>query len=79
VLTQAALLSVQDALHEHFADAPELLQGSVLVVSDSLHAHLARNVVLPGTVFPAGRLMVVRGTDRLMVVAPTDRLMIVRH
>lgn len=78
-LTQAALLAVQDALHAHFADEPELLQGAVLVVGDSIHAHLADNIVLPGTVFAAGRLMVVRGTDRLMVVAPTDRLMVVRH
>ena len=79
VLTQAALLAIQDALHAHFADAAAALQGSVLVVSDSLHAHLVRNIVLPGTVFAADRLMVVRGTNRLMIVAPTDRLMVVRN
>jgi hypothetical protein len=77
--TTAALLVIQDSLHETFADNLDLLEGAVLVVSDALHAHIADNILLPGTIFQAGRLMVVRGSDRLMVVSPTDRLMVVRH
>lgn len=73
-LTQAHLLEIQAALHGHAADEPGVLAGGLLVVSDTLHAHLVGNLIFPGTVFQADRLLVVRGFDRVLVVAPSDRV-----
>jgi len=78
-LTTADVIAVDAARHAHGAESPTLTVDATLVVSDALHAHLADNVIFAGTVFAAGRLMVVEVPDRLLIVAPADRIIKVTH
>lgn len=78
-LTQEHILAVRSLVHGQTAEQIQLLADATLVVSDVLHAHLVDRVIFDGTVFRAGRLIVVQGHERLIVVAPTQPFIRVRH
>ena len=73
-LSEASILTIENCLHGHEVDSIQLNQASVLIVSDTLHSHLVDNIIFPGTVFAAGRLIIVKTQSRIVYITPSNRL-----